>query len=257
MIDVDNWLRELAEEDDHDIKNNEEYQTKLFEEYILRGKNFPEKRRELLSRYRKGEDILGPHGLRKELAAFDLSYFGRAYLPHYFFRQSPHFHEELDDIWSSGVLKGIDPADDPKEINRKKGSRQVTAAPRGHAKSTNFTFKDDIHAILYQYKHYILILSDSTDQAEQFLDDIRIELEENANIIMDFGELKGDKMWRTGGLLTTTNVKIEAIGSGKKVRGRKHRNWRPDLIVLDDIENDYKVSSTFVQKILYNNVQLF
>lgn len=243
MIDVDNWLRELAEEDDRDIKNNEEYQTKLFEEYILRGKSFPEKRRELLSRYRKGEELLGAHGLRKELAAFDLSYFGRAYLPHYFFRQSPHFHEELDDIWTSGVLKGIDPAEDPKEINRKKGSRQVTAAPRGHAKSTNFTFKDDIHAILYQYKHYILILSDSTDQAEQFLDDIRIELEENANIIMDFGELKGDKMWRTGGLLTTTNVKIEAIGSGKKVRGRKHRNWRPDLIVLDDIENDENVNT--------------
>jgi len=42
-------------------------------------------------------------------------------------------------------------------------------------------------------------------------------------------------------LLTKTNIKIEAIGSGKKIRGRKHKNWRPDLIVLDDIENDENV----------------
>ena len=96
---------------------------------------------------------------------------------------------------------------------------------------------------LYAYKHYILILSDSSEQAEGFLDDIKTELEDNANIIMDFGSLKGDKAWRTGVILTKTDIKAEAIGSGKKVRGRRHRNWRPDLIVLDDIENDENVNT--------------
>lgn len=85
------------------------------------------------------------------------------------------------------------PLKEAKVISRLKGSRQVVAAPRGHAKSTNFTFKDSLHAILYAYKHYILILSDSSEQAEGFLDDIKTELEDNANIIMDFGSLKGDK----------------------------------------------------------------
>ena len=37
MIDIDNWMRELEEEEDIEIKNNEEYQTKLFEEYVLGG----------------------------------------------------------------------------------------------------------------------------------------------------------------------------------------------------------------------------
>ena len=91
------------------------------------------------------------------------------------------------------------------------------------------------------YKHYILLLSDSSEQAEGFLSDIRVELEENGIIKEDFGELKGNKAWKTSVLLTSTNIKIEAIGSGKKVRGRRHRNWRPDLIVLDDIENDENV----------------
>ena len=243
MIDIDDWLRELDTDDDSEQKNNEEYQKNLFEEYVLRRSDRRELRKELYERYRSGNPLMGPHGLRKELAAFDLSYFGRAYLPHYFVRPSPKFHEELDAIWTNGVLKNINPGEDSKAVDREKGSRNVVAAPRGHAKSTNFTFKDDLHAILYGYKHYIMILSDSSEQAEGFLEDIKTEIEDNGNIIMDFGELKGDKVWRTGVMLTKNDIKVEAIGSGKKIRGRKHRNWRPDLIVLDDIENDENVNT--------------
>ena len=172
MIDIDNWMRELEEEEDIDIKNNEEYQTKLFEEYVLRGSDHQEERRKLNERYLSGEELMGEHGLRKELAAFDMSYFGRAYLPHYFIRKSPHFHEELDEIWSRGVMKGRNPLKEAKVISRLKGSRQVVAAPRGHAKSTNFTFKDSLHAILYAYKHYILILSDVQAPAGGWIKDL-------------------------------------------------------------------------------------
>ncbi len=127
-----------------------------------------------------------------------------------------------------------------REIDRLPGCRRAVAAPRGHAKSTTLTFKGSIHAILYQYKHYPIILSDSSDQAEGFLENIRVEFEENGLIREDFGNLQG-KVWRNNVILTTTNIKVEAIGSGKKIRGRKHRNWRPDLLVLDDIENDENV----------------
>lgn len=244
MIDLEEWLRGLSEEDDKEIKDNERYQRQLFEDYVLRknDKNL-EKRRELKRRYDAGEPLTGPNGLRKELAAFDLSYFGRAYLPHYFIRKSPHFHEELDEIWTSGVMKNLNPLESAKTIARMDGSRQAIAAPRGHAKSTNFTFKDSLHAILYQYKHYEIILSDSSEQAEGFLDDIKTELEDNPHIIEDFGRIKGDKVWRSSVILTRTDVKVEAIGSGKKIRGRRHRNWRPDLFVLDDVENDENVNT--------------
>lgn len=248
MIDIDEWLRELDEGEDLEAKNSEEYQKNLFFEYVLRGSDHREEREELAKRFRDGEAVTGEKGLRKLLAAFDMSYFGRAYLPHYFVRKSPKFHEELDAIWSRGVLKGMNPTREAKVISREKGSRSVVAAPRGHAKSTNFTFKDSLHAVLYGYKHYILILSDSSDQAEGFLEDIRTEIEENGNIIEDFGILKGDKVWRTGIILTKSDIKVEAIGSGKKVRGRRHRNWRPDLIVLDDIENDENVNTSDQRK---------
>lgn len=254
MIDIDDWLRELdADDDDYsELKNNEKYQKNLFEEYVFRSGDRGELRKKLYENYKAGDPLMGPDGLRRKLAAFDLSYFGRAYLPHYFVRPSPHFHEELDEIWTNGVLKNINPAEEAKVLSGKDGSRNAVAAPRGHAKSTNFTFKDDLHAILYGYKHYILILSDSSDQAEGFLEDIKTEIEDNGNIIMDFGELKGDKVWRTGVMLTKNDIKVEAIGSGKKIRGRRHRNWRPDLIVLDDIENDENVNTLEQRRKLKN-----
>ena len=141
--------------------------------------------------------------------------------------------------WS---LKGLTPSTPKlvKQISRMNGCKRVVAAPRGHAKSTSLTFKGTIHAVVYGYKHYPIIISDSSDQAEGFLDNIRVEFEENEAIREDFGDLTG-KVWRSNVLVTSTNIKVEAIGSGKKIRGRKHRNWRPDLLILDDIENDENV----------------
>ena len=81
------WEQELSEVDEEAL-SNEEYQRELFEEYVLRKTDHMEERRELAKRYRAGGELLGEHGLRKELAAFDLGYFGRAYLKHYFFRKS-------------------------------------------------------------------------------------------------------------------------------------------------------------------------
>jgi len=243
MIDLEEWLRELDEGVDREVIDQREYQKQLFETYVLRKNDNLPKRQELKRRYQRGEALTGEHGLRKELAAFDLGYFGRAYLPHYFSRKSPEFHEELDAVWTDGVLKSENPIFSAKEISRMNGSKNVIAAPRGHAKSTNLTFKDTLHAALYLYKHYVILISDSSEQAEGFLEDIKTELEENGNIIEDFGTQKGDKAWRSNVIITRGGVKIEAIGSGKKVRGRKHRNWRPDLIVLDDIENDENVNT--------------
>lgn len=197
---------------------------------------------QLRREFEAGHPMTGPGGLRWKLGAIDMEFFGRAYFPHYFSKPSPEFHRELDAIWQQGVLKGRYPltAADTKMISRLPGTRRAVAAPRGHAKSTNLTFKGTMHSTLYGYKHYPIIISDSSEQAEGFLDNIRVEFEENTAILEDFGVLAGS-VWRSNVLLTKTNIKIEAIGSGKKIRGRKHRNWRPDLIILDDLENDENV----------------
>ncbi|WP_113673485.1 phage terminase large subunit [Vallitalea guaymasensis] len=255
MIDLDNYINALDLDEDQEEKFSEEYQEKLFLEYVHENINKNDKyydyKTKLYEAFKKGKPLTGQKGLRKQLGAIDQEYFGRAYLPHYFTRKSPEFHRELDLMWQDGVLKGINPYKDFKNVNKKKGCKKGIAAPRGHAKSTTFTFKDSIHAIVYRYKHYIMILSDSSDQAEGFLGDIKCEFEENRLIIEDFGDLKGSK-WTDSVFITKTGIKVEGIGSGKKVRGRKNRNWRPDLIILDDVENDENVNTPEQRKKLAN-----
>lgn len=246
-IDLKEYLERLEEPEDREAVANRAYQQQLFLDYVVRGDNFPERRAQLLQEYNAGAELTGPKGLRRQLGAIDLEYFGRAYLAHYFIRPSPKFHAELDRIWLEGVMKGLDPTTSAKEINRADGCRRAIEAPRGHAKSTTFTFKDSIHASVYAYKHYEIILSDSSEQAEGFLGDIKTELEENAALREDFGELVG-KVWKASVILLANGVKIEAIGSGKKIRGRRHKQWRPDLIVCDDLENDENVNTTEQRK---------
>lgn len=250
-IKLDEYIDILEQPEDREQIANMEYQRELFEKYVLRNETHLAERQQLLKEYKSGAELTGEKGLRRRLGAFDLEYFGRAYLSHYFVRESPEFHGELDAIWSEGVLKGLNPATQAKEISRAKGCRRAIEAPRGHAKSTTFTFKDALHASVYGYKHYIIILSDSSEQAEGFLGDIKTELEDNAAINEDFGDLRG-RVWKTSVILLASGTKIEAIGSGKKIRGRRHKQWRPDLIILDDIENDENVNTLEQRKKLSN-----
>lgn len=154
-IDLNDYLEKLTEPEDRETVANRAYQRELFEQYVTKDGNFPEQRAQLLEDFRVGKELTGPKGLRRKLGAFDLEYFGRAYLAHYFVRPSPKFHGELDRIWREGVLKGMNPEVDAKRISRADGCRRAIEAPRGHAKSTTFTFKDDLHAAVYGYKHYI------------------------------------------------------------------------------------------------------
>ena len=241
-IDLKEYLERLEEPEDREAVANRDYQRELFLEAVVGDSNPPERLGGFLRDSKAGQELTGPKGLRRKLGAIDLEYFGRAYLAHYFVRKSPAFHGELDRIWREGVLKGLDPTVAAKEISRADGCRRAIEAPRGHAKSTTFTFKDSIHAAVYAYKHYEIILSDSSEQAEGFLADIKTEFEENAALQEDFGELEG-KVWKSSVILTANGVKIEAIGSGKKIRGRRHKQWRPDLIVCDDLENDENVNT--------------
>lgn len=244
-------IKELTRIDTEQQDNDQHARGQLVE-YLY--KNDDPERVKLQLEYKNGAPITGESGLRKKLGALDIEYFGRAYLPHYFFRKSPAFHRELDSIWTKGVLKLKIPNNHEtvKELLMLPGCHEAVAAPRGHAKSTNLTFKDALHAITYKYKKYIIILSDASDQAEGFLGSIREEFEENEALKQDFGDLLGNKVWRNDVIITKTDIKIEALGAGKKIRGRKHKSRRPDLIILDDIENDENVRTIEQRKKLEN-----
>lgn len=161
---------------------------------------------------------------RKKRAAWDKLYFMKTYLPHYFGVAFGDFHSEWGDL---GDLR-----DDAAFVG----------APREHGKSTFYTFGDPIHDICYELRHFILIISDTNDQATGFTLPIRLEFEDNPRIRHDFGDLTGPK-WTQNDFTTANNIRVLARGKGEKVRGIKNRQHRPDKAIVDDFENDENVEN--------------
>lgn len=131
--------------------------------------------------------------------------------------------------------------------------RVAIAAPRGHAKSTAISFSFALAATLFRFRKYVLIVSDTSSQAEEFLGDIRRELEENEELITLFGVTfpDGEKnnqqdlvvALQPPGQKKPHYFRISARGSGKSLRGLKWRGMRPDLVLGDDLENDEMVEN--------------
>lgn len=128
-------------------------------------------------------------------------------------------------------------------INNDTPDNLAAAAPRGNAKSTIVSFALPIWTAVYKKKHYIIIVSDTADQANDFLSNIRSEFEDNDLLIDDFGNLIGLVWTNSDLILKGDDVRIQALGAGKKIRGRRFKQWRPDLIICDDLENDENIQS--------------
>lgn len=129
-----------------------------------------------------------------------------------------------------------------------KYKRVSIAAPRGHAKSTAITKCYTLAAVLFRAADYVLIVSDTYNQACLFLGEIKRELIQNQDLVELFG-LKKDTdgnpiidMDRENDIIVTLadghSFRITALGSEQKVRGLLWNGRRPNLIVGDDLEND-------------------
>ncbi|EAL2304222.1 phage terminase large subunit, partial [Campylobacter jejuni] len=98
--------------------------------------------------------------------------------------------------------------------------------------------------LVFNYKSFIVEISDAVELMEGMLEAIKAELEDNPHLKLDFPEVVGiGKTWRVGEFVSNNGVKIKAFGSGKRLRGVRYGVKRPDLVILDDLENDTNVRS--------------
>lgn len=174
--------------------------------------------------------------LRRRQAVLDpisgYEYFVNNYFPHYISSGSKsELHEYLFELL-------------PKVAADKESRSEAIAAPRGEAKSTLVTQLYTLWRIVTGQTHYAVIVMDSIDQAYPMLETIKAELEFNPRIAADFPEAVGaGRVWQAGTIVTANSVKVQVAGSGKKLRGMRHGPYRPDLCILDDIENDEQVQN--------------
>jgi predicted phage terminase large subunit-like protein len=99
---------------------------------------------------------------------------------------------------------------------------------------------------LFRQKRHVLIVSETESQSVDFLNDIKLELTENNDLIELFEVSKLVKDAATDIICKFkdgTKFRIRAIGAEQRVRGRKWSGTRPDLVICDDIEGDEQVES--------------
>ncbi|WP_226781849.1 phage terminase large subunit [Oceaniglobus trochenteri] len=177
----------------------------------------PNARRERLARVRDPEA-----GFR---------YFMETYLPHYVKGEHSLFHQHI----FSRV---------PNILGSEKGVRDLFIAPRGSSKSTHLSLGFALYCIVLGKKRYILEVCDVYSQAALLIEAIKAELTSNVRLRFDFDQVCGEgRIWREGEIVTRNNIRIEGLGAGQKIRGRRHGPYRPDLMFFDDLENDEAVVS--------------
>lgn len=162
------------------------------------------------------------------------------------------FHREI-----AGLLQ---------KISKQRGARVAIAAPRESAKSTIITLEFVIYCICYRLERFIVIASNTKEQAVNFLGNIKMEFLTNSKLRRDFPEVfVGDEKPKRSKLaqeeiITSTGIQIMVRGTSQSPRGFKNQADRPTLVILDDIEGSelslealYKLED-WVMKDLFKSV---
>lgn len=175
-------------------------------------------------------EIAQEHGHARRLArrgrdGLDLLAWGRRYLPDHFRRPPSRMHRWL--------AKQLDAAP------ASRGTKINVLGPRGGAKSTIGTLALPLRAAVERSEPYIWIVSDTKHQACAHLENLKTELLDNRTLAKDFPDAVGrGSVWRGGAIVLRNGATIEAYGTGQRIRGRRRREYRPTLIICDDLQND-------------------
>lgn len=171
--------------------------------------------------------LTGASGIRRMIGTVDQEYFCRAYL-------SDQFDREFGD-YAKEILSTLSGA-----IEKTSQEKIAVVAPREHGKSTLSTFAIPTWAALYKKKSFIYFISANGDTAANFLEKTKKALE-SREIIEDFGTQKG-RSWNADNICLRNGVWIACTGWKSGIRGI-NKDTRPDLIIMDDLEDKAVIES--------------
>lgn len=190
-------------------------------------------------------DVQGTKKVSNEVlteCSVSLAKFGKVFFPQVFTSDFCSFHNEVFKALEDNTLKAE---------RKDKKYYFLRAAPRGHGKSQILSFLYPLWCICFGYAKNILIVSDTAPQAAQFIMAIKDELDDNELLIDTFGNKHGG-IWKETKIVTTDRIQLTGKGAGQKLRGIKYRQFRPDVIIIDDLENDENVETEQQRQKLLN-----
>jgi len=154
----------------------------------------------------------------------DMLLFGRMVMPNMFSSPSPPFHSDI----ANEILEG-------------QGTQLNIIAPRGHAKSSIVAGVYPLfHLMFTKGVKVIVLVSRTQGHATKLLGTIKDVLDYSKEFRYFFG------YWGQHSARKWTNTEIElkdgsviiCKGTGQQIRGIKHGNQRPTLLILDDPEDE-------------------
>ncbi len=183
--------------------------------------------------------IQNPIDIKK--AKRDFFYFTKSYFPHHI-----EFAKTEKSIFRKFVYKELDKI-------LKQNKEVLITAYRGAAKTTLISNLYLLWKLIKKENRFIIIISSSENLAKDIFDLINEELTSNERFKNDFN-IKIVKSLTTEVIIKIDDflVKIAAYGAGAKIRGKRFLSFRPDLIILDDIENDENVQNKTQRDKLYS-----
>lgn len=172
--------------------------------------------------------VIDPHmrqEMRKALLGFSV-----LYLPHYLKLERADFHPEFMALLEDSSEQFLS-----------------IIGFRGSAKSSLGSVGLPLWMALEHADKYpfIIIVNETKGMVEESIANIRKELEQNAMIIKDYGDLSEgiskQREWTKTTVLLKNGVKITGLSRGQRIRGRRHRENRPSVVIVDDPEEKEKV----------------
>jgi len=145
------------------------------------------------------------------------------YFAHYVTYETAVFHFELFKYTEDEAIKNL-----------------IVVAFRGSGKSTLMTMSYPLWAILgRQRKKFVLILCQTRSQAKQHMMNVKRELESNVLLKNDLGPFREESdEWGSMALVfSRLNARITAASTEQSIRGLRHYQHRPDVIIGDDLED--------------------
>ncbi|MDF2010206.1 phage terminase large subunit [Priestia megaterium] len=180
---------------------------------------------------------------RTSRSEFDILYFTYQY-----------FSEQENENDESNVIPaGVDISDAPhihRELchtlhlvsNVEKTMRVVQSMPRGHGKSLYLSNIFPLHQIIFRKRRFILIVSETETMSRKFIEFVSEALKFNNKLRADFGEFlspnpKQNLKDNVEAFETFNGVFVQSASLGKQLRGARYKQFRPDLVISDDLES--------------------
>lgn len=131
----------------------------------------------------------------------------------------------------------------------------VIAAPRGIGKTSMVLYGLCSRHILFETKKFIIFLSNSADNAMIQTDSLKHELLSNLEVRKFFGSVKTkrveseyEEQFSKKAWVTTGGTLVLPRGAGQQIRGLLYHGHRPDLIVIDDLEDKAEIANDLIRK---------